>query len=135
MTLPRSSSAPWNAVIAVRSSQKDPSGLTIFLEKGALRFQVCSYLVICVLYSPGQEFPRVADYLVSKSDWPSSPFAVTENAARIALTYDGRGAEIKRNLGQRLTPGAGSGAPVHYAQQFQAMRSNLSRHNSGGPIE
>ena len=101
MTLPRPSSAPWNALNPVRSSQKDTSGLTTLLEKGALHFKVCSYLMIC----------------------------------EIALTYSGRGVEIKRNLGQRLTPGAESGAPVHYALQSQAMRSNLSTHNSGGPIE
>jgi hypothetical protein len=109
--------------------------LTIFPAKGALRFKVSSYLMICVLYSPGQEFPGVADYVVTKSGWPSSPFDVTENAAEIALTYDGRGVEIKRNFGERLTPGAESGAPVHYPLQSQAMRSNLSRHNSGGPVE
>ena len=135
MTLPRSSSAQWNPLNPVRSSQKGTSGLTIFLAKGALRFKVCSYLMICVLYSPGQEFPGVADDVAIKSDWPSSPFDVTENAAEIALTYDGRGVEIKRDLGERLAPGAESGAPVHYALQSQAMRSNLSRHNSGGPIE
>jgi hypothetical protein len=109
--------------------------LTIFLAKGALRFKVCTCLMICVLYSPGQEFPGVADYVVIKSDWPSSPFDVAENAAEIALTDHGRGVEIKRNLAERLTPGAESGAPVHCALQSQAMRSNLSRHNSGGPIE
>jgi hypothetical protein len=135
MTLPRSSSAQWNPRKPVRSSPKGTSGLTIFLARGALRCKVCSYPMICVLYWPGQEFPGVADYLVIKSDWPSSPFDVTENAAEIALTYDGRGVAIKRNLGERLTPGAESGAPLHYALQSQAMRSNLSRHNSGGAIE
>jgi hypothetical protein len=135
MTHPRSSSAQRNPLSPVRSSQKGTSGLTIFLAKGALRFKVCSYLIICVLYSPGQEFHGVAEYVVIKSGWPSSPSDVTENAAEIALTYDGRGAEIKRNLRKRLTPGAESGAPVHYALQSQAIGSNLSRHNSGGPIE
>lgn len=101
MTLPRSSCAQWNPLNPVRSSQKGTSGLTIFLEKGALLFKVCSYLMTC----------------------------------EIAPTYDGRGVEIKRNLGERLTPGAESGAPVHYALQSQAMRSNLSTQNSGGPIE
>jgi len=91
--------------------------------------------MICMLYSPGQEFPGVADDVAIKSDWPSSPFDVTENTAEIALTYDGRGVEIKRDLGERLAPGAESGAPIHYPLQSQAMRSNLSRHNLGGPIE
>jgi hypothetical protein len=109
--------------------------LTIFLEKGALRCKVCSDLMIRVFYSPGQEFPGIADYVVINSDWPSSPFDVTENAEEIALAYDGRGVEIRRNLRERLAPGAESGAPVHYPLQSQAMRSNLSPHNSGGPIE
>jgi hypothetical protein len=100
MILTRFSSQP-NLLNPVRSSQKDTSGWTVFLEKDALRFKVCSYLMIC----------------------------------EIALTRAGRGFEIKRNLGERLAPGAESGAPVHYALQSRAMRSNLSTHNSGGPIE
>jgi hypothetical protein len=105
------------------------------LEKGALRFKPCSDSMIRVLYSPAHEFPRVANYLVIKSNCPSSPFDVTESAAEITLTYDGRRVEIKRNLGERLASSAGSGAPVQYALQSQAMRSNLSPHNSGGPVE
>ncbi len=91
--------------------------------------------MIRVLYSPGHEFPKIAGHVVIKSNWPSSPFDVTESAAEITLTYDGRRVEIKRNLGERLTCSAESGAPVQYALQSQAMRSNLSTHNSGGPIE
>ena len=119
----------------MRSSQKDASGLTIVLEKGALRFEVCSDRMIRVLYSPSHEFPKIAGYVVIKSNWPSSPFDVTQSATEITLSYDGRRVEIKRNLGERLTSSAESGAPVQYALQSQAMRSNLCTHNSGGPIE
>jgi hypothetical protein len=105
------------------------------LEKGALRFEVCSDSMIRVLYSPSHEFPKIAGYVVSKSNWPLSPFDVTESAAEITRTQDGRRVEIKRNLRERLTSGAESGAPVQYALQSQAMRSNLSTHNSGGIIE
>jgi hypothetical protein len=130
-----SSSAQRNPLNPVRSSQKDASGLTSVLEKGALRFEVCSDSMIRVLYSPSHEFRKIAGYVVIKSNWPSSPFDVTESAAEITLTYDGRRVEIKRNLGERLTSSAESGAPVQYALQSQAMRSNLCTHNSGGPIE
>jgi hypothetical protein len=68
MTLSRSSSTQRNPLNPVRSSQKDTSGLTIFLEKGALRFKPCSDSMIRVLYSPAHEFPRVANYLVIKSN-------------------------------------------------------------------
>jgi hypothetical protein len=128
-------SAQRNPLNPVRPSQKDAPGLTIVLEKGALRFEVCSDSMIRVLYSPSHEFSKIAGYVVIKSNWPSSPFDVTESAAEITLTYDGRRVEIKRNLGERLTSSAESRAPVQYALQSQAMRSNLSTHNSGGPIE
>jgi hypothetical protein len=91
--------------------------------------------MIRVLYSPSHEFRKIAGCVVIKSSWPSSPFDVAESAAEITLTYDGRRVEIKRNLGERLSSSAESGAPVQYALQSQAMRSNLSTHNSGGPIE
>jgi hypothetical protein len=109
--------------------------LTIVLAKGALRFKVHSDSMIRVPYSPSHEFRKIAGYAVIKSNWPSSPFDVTESAAEIALTYDGRRVEIKGSLGARLTSSTESGAPLHYALQSRAMRSNLSRQNSGGPIE
>jgi hypothetical protein len=105
------------------------------LAKGALRFEVCSDSMIRVLYSPSHEFPKIAGYVVIKSNWPSSPFDVTGSAAEITLAYEGRRVEIKRSLAERLSGSAESGAPVQYARQSQAMRSNLSTHNSGGPIE
>jgi hypothetical protein len=130
-----SSSAQRNPLNPVRSSQKDASGLTSVLKKSALRFEVCSDSRIRVLYSPSHEVPKIAGRVVIKSNWPSSPFDVTESAAEITLAYDGRCVEIKRNLPERLTSSAESGAPVQYALQSQARRSNLSTHNSGGPIE
>jgi hypothetical protein len=108
--------------------------LTIFLEKGVLRFEVCSDSMIRVLYSPGHEFPQVANYVVVKSDWRSSPFQASENAAEMTLTYDGRRVEIRRNLAERLASGVDPPTHVRYALQSQLMRSNLSTHNSGGPI-
>ena len=119
----------------MRCSQKDASLLTSALQKGALRFGVCSDPMIRVLYSPSHGFRKIAGYVASKSNWPSSPFDATESATEIRLIYDDRRVEIKRNLGERLTSSTESGAPVQYPLQSQAMRSNLSTHNSGGPIE
>jgi hypothetical protein len=117
-----SCSAQRNPLDPVRSSQKDASGLTIL--ESSLHFAICRH-----------EFPKIAGYLVIKSGWYSSPFDVTESAAEITLTYDGRRLEIKRNLGERLTSPDESRASAQYALQSQAMRSNLSTHNLGGSIE
>ena len=78
--LPLSSAAQWNPVNPVQSSQKDVDGLTIILERGALRFQVCTDSLIRVLYSPQREFPHVAEYVVIKSDWPKTPFDANQAA-------------------------------------------------------
>ena len=133
-----SSSAQWNPLNPVRSSQKDASGLTIFLEKGALRFQVCSDSMIRVLYAPGHEFPQVADYVVIKSDWPSSPFEVAENAAEITLTtaklqlvvtkkesvivfYDPFGKKLTQENGRSLTPVEVNGEKTYHLERFTNM--------------
>jgi alpha-D-xyloside xylohydrolase len=51
------------------------------------------------------------------------------------VTYDGRAVEIKWNPGAGPTSRVGFAAPTQYALQSQAMRSNLSTNNSGGPRE
>jgi alpha-D-xyloside xylohydrolase len=48
------------------------------------------------------------------------------------VTYDGWPVEIKWNSGARPRSAVELVAPVHYALQSQAMRSNLSTNNSGG---
>src|SRR5262249_41232020 len=70
----------WNPLNPVRSSQKDASSLTLLLDHGALRLEVCSDSIIRILYSSRSEFPSVADHVVVKKDWPPVEFAVQESA-------------------------------------------------------
>src|SRR5215831_14137094 len=77
--------AQWNLLNPVRSFQKDAKGLTVRLERGALRFQVCNDSVVRVLYAPAQEFPNVAQYVVIKNDWPVTEFSVSESADEVTL--------------------------------------------------
>src|SRR6266566_1724211 len=83
---PVASQAQWNPLNPIRSVQKNSDGVTLLLEKGALRFQVCTDAMVRVLYSPEREFPKVAEYVVIKSEWPQTPFEVTETAEVISLT-------------------------------------------------
>src|SRR5579862_2860925 len=68
--------AQWNSLNPVQSLQKDEAGVTLNLERGALRFQVCTETIIRVLYSPKHEFPNVAEYVVIKTQWPKTNFDV-----------------------------------------------------------
>jgi len=149
-----SSAAQWNPPNAVRSSQNDPYGLTVFLEKGALRFQVCTDSIIRVLYSPGRDFPKVADYVVIKSDWPPSPFDVIESAAEIGLSttrlklvvnkkdsvivfYDATGKKLTQENDRTLTPAEVNGEKTHRLERFTNMWDTqeafygLGQHQSG----
>src|SRR5260221_11126622 len=83
---PAASQAQWNPLNPVRSVQKNPDGVTLVLEKGALRFQVCTDAMVRILYSPEREFPKVAEYVVIKSEWPATPFDLTENADTVTLS-------------------------------------------------
>src|SRR5215467_9359018 len=73
----------WNPLNPVQSIQKNADGLTVFLARGALRFEVCREEMVRVLYSPGRDFPVVAEYVVIKTDWPKTEFAVSENEKEI----------------------------------------------------
>src|ERR1700745_1154131 len=78
--------AQWNPLNPVESLQKEDSGLTLNLERGALRFRVCTETMIRVLYSPQREFPRVAEYVVIKAEWPKADFSIGETANDVTLT-------------------------------------------------
>src|SRR5689334_3315456 len=86
LAVPQFLCAQWNALNPVQSSQKDASALTLNLERGAVRFQICSDTIIRVLYSPQHEFPHVKEYVVTRTDWRPTPFDVNETADNLTLT-------------------------------------------------
>jgi len=136
LTLP--SAAQWNPLNSVQSSQKDVGGMTIFLEHGALRFQVCTDSVIRVLYSPQREFPRVKEYVVIKFDWPKTPFDVNEAADNITLNttklkviiakkdssiifYDATGQKLAAENDRTMTPVTVNGEKTYHLERFTNM--------------
>src|SRR5207237_5156003 len=121
VALPPALSAQWNPLNPVRSSQRDISSLTLFLEKGALRFQVCTDSMIRVLFSPEHGFPKVTEYVVIKSEWPQIHFEVSESPDAITLItsklklavtkkdsviifYDSAGNKLAQENDRTLTP-------------------------------
>ncbi len=133
-----SSFAQWNDLNPVRSSQKHSDGLTLFLEKGALRLQVCSDSIVRVLYSPEREFPKVTEYVVIKSDWPATPFDVRESADDFTLStgklklvvtkkdsvivfYDAAGKKLTQENDRSLTPVEVNGEKTFHLERFTNM--------------
>jgi alpha-D-xyloside xylohydrolase len=136
--LPHASAVQWNPLNPVQSSQIDTVGLTILLERGALRFQVCTDSMIRVLYSPQHEFPRVAEYVVVKSAWPKTPFDVNEAADNITLTtaklkvvvgkkdsslifYNAAGRKLAQENDRTLTPVEVNGEKTYHLERFTNM--------------
>jgi len=136
--LPFPSAAQWNPLNPVQSLQKDADGLTIFLERGALRFQVCTDSMIRILYSPQREFPHVAEYVVIKSDWPQTPFDINETADNVTLTtaklkvvvakkdssivfYDAAGKKLAAENDCTMTPIEVNGEKTYHLERFTNM--------------
>src|SRR5258708_35118945 len=135
---PVASYAQWNPLNPVRSVQKNSDGVTLALEKGMLRFQVCTDAMVRVLYSPEREFPKVAEYVVIKSEWPVTPFDLTENADSVTLTtatlklvttkkdsnivfYDAAGKKLTQANDGTLTPAEVNGEKTFHLERFTNM--------------
>jgi len=135
---PAASQAQWNPLNPIRSVQKNSDGVTLLLEKGALRFQICTDAMVRVLYSPQREFPKVAEYVVIKSDWPATPFDLTENADAITLStsklklvvakkdssiifYDAAGKKLTQENDRTLTPAEVNGEKTFHLERFTNM--------------
>jgi alpha-D-xyloside xylohydrolase len=130
--------AQWNPLNPVQSVEKNADGVTLVLEKGALRFQVCSDSMLRVLYSAQREFPRVAEYVVIKSEWPATPFDISESADSVTLTtaklqllvakkdssiifYDAAGGKLTQENDRTLTPSEVNGEKTFHLERFTNM--------------
>src|SRR5262245_23493034 len=78
--------AQWNPPNPVEASERNPNGLAIFLERGAIRLEICSDEMIRVRYTPGRQAAEVAEYVVIKNNWPKTNFTLAENEKEITLS-------------------------------------------------
>ena len=61
------------ADISVQSTQKDVSGVTIKLQTGLLRLEVCDERTIHVICTPANKFPEKKKFVVNRQ-WTPVPF-------------------------------------------------------------
>jgi alpha-D-xyloside xylohydrolase len=146
--------AQWNPLNPVKSLDRDEAGVTLNLEHGALRFQVCSETMIRVLYSPQREFPHVAEYVVIKTEWPKTDFSIRETANDLALTtarlkvvvtkkdssivfYDAAGKKLAQENDRTMTPVEVNGEKTYHLERFtnkwdtQEAFYGLGQHQGG----
>jgi alpha-D-xyloside xylohydrolase len=130
--------AQWNPLNPVRTSQRDATGLTMFLERGALRLQVCTDSMVRILYSPKRQFPKVTEYVVIKPEWPTVAFDVSETTDAITLAtaklklvvskkdsvvvfYDSSGRKLTQENDRTLTPAEVNGEKTFHLERFTNM--------------
>ncbi len=130
--------AQWNPLNPVQSVQKDAHSVSLILGNGALRFQVCTDAMVRVLFSAEHEFPRVTEYVVIKSEWPVTPFNVTETPDTVSVTtaklkivvtkkdsvivfYDRAGKKLTQENDRTLTPAEVNGERTYHLERFTNM--------------
>ncbi len=125
--------APMNPVVAL---QPRADGVVFTMSSGTLRLQVCSDSIVHVLYSPTATFPASRPGpVVIKTNWPTTKFAMQENADEVtlstsqlkvivtrkdgAITYrDLAGKQLVQEATRKLTPVKINGENTYHAESF-----------------
>ncbi len=146
--------AQWVPPNPVTSVQKQPNGLLLTMQSGAMRIEVDSDSIIHVIYSPRPEFPKQTEYIVNKTSWPTTEFNSESTAQDIVLTT----ARLKVNIARQdgaisyldlsgkklltegpkiMTPATVNGEQAYHAEDSIAMYGSeeglygLGQHQAG----
>ena len=127
--------AQWSPRNPVEKVQQESDGVLFSMATGALKVQVCSDSVIHVLYSPTATFPKRADLVVVKENWPSSKWTMqsTDDAVTLttsllkitvtrtdgAIAYaDATGGALFQEASRHMTPQKVNGENTYRAESF-----------------
>jgi alpha-D-xyloside xylohydrolase len=127
--------AQWTAMNPVRTIQQEADGVLFTMGTGSLKVQVCSDSVIRVLYSPTALFPKQADFVVTKQNWPATQWTMNSTDDAVTLTTsllkvtvtrkDGaiaygelNGDPLVEESSRRLTPEKVNGEDTYRAESF-----------------
>ncbi len=127
--------AQWTAMNPVRTIQQEADGVLFTMGTGSLKVQVCSDSVIRVLYSPTALFPKQADFVVTKQNWPATQWTMNSTDDAVTLTTSLLKVTVTRKDGgiaygevngdplvvessRRLTPEKVNGEDTYRAESF-----------------
>ncbi|HKT47758.1 MAG TPA: glycoside hydrolase family 31 protein [Candidatus Acidoferrales bacterium] len=109
LLFPTSVPAQWTPLNPVTGAEVQPDGALLTLQKGFLRFQVCTDAIVRVRYSLEEKPAQHPDFLVIKTSWPKVNFSLdTRDAKVITLTTTKLKIVVKRedsSLAFRTTDG------------------------------
>jgi alpha-D-xyloside xylohydrolase len=129
------SSAQWQELNPVASFNQTPDGALFTLKNGMLRLQVCSDNIIRVTYSSTSTIPKQPEFVIIKTSWPTSKFALQSSDAEVTLTtallkvsitkVDGAitysdlsGRRLLQEASRRLIPAVVNGEKTYRSESF-----------------
>ena len=138
----------------VRTIRQEADGVLFTMGTGSLKVQVCSDSVIRVLYSPTALFPKQADFVVTKQNWPATQWTMNSTDDAVTLTTsllkvtvtrkDGaiaygelNGDPLVEESSRRLTPEKVNGEDTYRAESFVNLYGShealygLGQHQAG----
>ena len=131
--------AQWIPLNPVKSVEQQADGITVILETGYLRFQVCSPSVVHIIYSMERTVPERPDFLIVKQGWPKTEFTFKSDAPKLlvlstadlkieivkadsSLTiYDSAGHQLAQETSRTLTPVEVNGEKTYHSERFVNM--------------
>ena len=155
LVLPGAARAQWVPVNSVISVQQQPDGALLQLQRGYLRFRVCTESIVRVIYSLEASVPEHTDFLVVKTEWPyagftletTDPKTVTLSTARLKIVVgredsaiqflDAAGKALAQESTRSLTPVEVNGEKTLHPERFVNMWATqeafygLGQHQAG----
>jgi alpha-D-xyloside xylohydrolase len=131
--------AQWQPTNSVKNVEAQTDGATLVLDRGYLRFQVCSDSIVHVVYSLERGVPERLDFVVVKKNWPHSEFTlqaddpktITLRTARLKIVItrldstvvfnDADGHKLTQENARSLTPVEVNGEKTYHSERFTAM--------------
>jgi alpha-D-xyloside xylohydrolase len=144
----------WNPINPVKDFQKQPDGIVIVLDHGALKLQVCTPSIVRVIYSPTTTFPPDRSHILVKTSWPPADFtaqsdnktiSLTTTALKVVITKatsaiefdDASGKKLTAEDDRTMTPVDVNGEHTYRAERFTKMWDSqesfygLGQHQAG----
>ncbi len=131
--------AQWIPLNPVKSVEQQADGITVILETGYLRFQICSPSVVHIIYSMERTVPERPDFLIVKQGWPKAEFTFKSDDPKLlvlttadlkieivkadsSLTiYDSAGHQLAQETSRTLTPVEVNGEKTYHSERFVNM--------------
>jgi len=129
----------WVPINAVVNVQQQSDGALLQLQRGYLRFRVCTDSIVRVIYSLEANVPEHTDFIIIKTEWPHAAFTlettdprtVTLSTAKLkilitredsALQFlDAQGNVIAKENTRTLTPVEVNGEKTLHPERFVNM--------------